>query len=186
MLICQLFNDGNAIISIEYNTYGQLFYTYITNYNEGEYDKEKQWRFNVPGASDGVDTFNIAKYGKQFGDDNFKSLNIPGIKITSVNKPVLCSMLKMLLEKSKLKIYDIGTITELENFEDKNGTGSYKAKYGHDDIIMSFCQLPALEQNIRFKNFLEDIETTSEYSNIESKFDMSGYDDFSPHGVSLY
>lgn len=186
LLVCQLFNDGNTIISIEYNTYGQLFYTYITNYNEQEYDKEKQWRFNVPGAADGVDTFNIAKYGKQFGDDNFKSLNIPGIKITSTNKPVLCSMLKMLLEKAKLKIYDIGTITELENFEDKNGTGSYKAKYGHDDIIMSFCQLPALEQNIRFKNFLEDIETASEYSNIESKFDMSGYDDFSPHGVSLY
>ena len=40
--------------------------------------------------------------------------------------------------------------------EDKNGNGSYKAAYGHDDIIMTFCQLPLLKQTPRYKDFMEE------------------------------
>ena len=44
------------------------------------------------------------------------------------------------------QLYDIVQIGELENFEDKNGNGSYKASYGHDDMMMTLVQIPMLKQ----------------------------------------
>ena len=50
------------------------------------------------------------------------------------------------------------TIGEIENFEDKNGNGSYKASYGHDDIVMTLCQLPMLKNTPKYKDFVEEFE----------------------------
>ena len=61
-----------------------------------------------------------------------------------------------MFEKGDVVITDLITAGELENFEDKNGNGSYKAAFGHDDIIMTCCQLPLLKQTARYKDYAED------------------------------
>lgn len=176
LLVCQLFNDGRTLLSIEWNTYGALFYQYLKNFNEPDYDTETAWRYNVPNTSDGIDMFSIIQYKKEsieaFVIGNTKrrtSSFMPGIKFTSGNKHVACSMLKMMLEKGNLKIYDTRTLSELENFEDKSGNGSYQAKIGHDDLIMTLCQIPMLQQTPKFKDFIEEIDAIIQLENIYDK-----------------
>lgn len=173
LLAVQLFNDGRTLWSIEWNTYGALFYQCIKNYNEPDYDEESSWRMNVPNQVDGLDMYNFIQYKKESIESSASMTEakkavkyIPGIKFTGGNKHVACSLLKMKLEKNKIKIFDIGTIAELENFEDKNGNGSYAAKTGHDDLIMTLTQIPMLEQTLKFTEFVEDIELEKTKSNI--------------------
>ena len=168
LLICQLFNKGNALISIEWNTYGALFYQYIRSYNEPDYDEKSAWRYNTHGTSDGVDMDSIIQYKKDTIESQSlgkRTTNtIPGIRFSSANKHVACSLLKILLEKSKINIYDIETITELENFEDRSGNGSYAAKIGHDDIVMTLCQIPMIQQTTKFNDFIEEMQTLTSSS----------------------
>ena len=63
----QLFNNNNCIWSIEWNTYGALFYTYLTTMNEDDMFQESSWRWNV--LPDGIDTSNIVFYKKTSIDD---------------------------------------------------------------------------------------------------------------------
>ena len=62
------------------------------------------------------------------------------------------------------------TISQIETFEDKNGNGSYKASSGHDDVIMTYVQIPLVQQQPRYKDLLEDLEASKIYNNINSKF----------------
>ena len=165
LLAGQLFNTERCMWSIEWNTYGALFYNFIKNYNEPDYDNETAWRMNV--CPEGIDTTNIVMYKKQSIDDQLAETSgkqkhvtkyIPGIKLTSGNKGTACSMLKMMFEKDMIDTTDLITINELENFEDKNGNGSYKASFGHDDSIMTFVQLPMIMQTAKYKNLMEEFE----------------------------
>ena len=63
-----------------------------------------------------------------------------------------------MLENNYIRIFDFFTISEIENFEDKNGNGSYEASYGHDDIVMTLAQIPMLQQTARYKQFCEELE----------------------------
>lgn len=161
LLCVQIFNNGNALISIEWNTYGALFYQLLLKLNEHDEEKEMSWRWNV--TNDIFDIYNIAKYKREtieqqvIGKITHSAKFIPGIKFTSSNKPAACTLLKMLFERKDIIITDTATCNELESFEDKNGNGTYKASYGHDDIIMTFCQIPLLQQTIRFQNWLDEI-----------------------------
>ena len=65
--------------------------------------------------------------------------------------------MKLLIENKRLIIYDYFTISEIENFEDKNGNGSYAASYGHDDIVMTLAQIPMLQQTAKYKEICEEI-----------------------------
>ena len=65
-------------------------------------------------------------------------------------------MLKGMLNKDDIKITDLTTVIEIQNFEDKNNNGSYQASYGHDDIIMTFVQLPLLLNTNKYQSFMED------------------------------
>lgn len=178
LMCCELFNDGRTLVSIEWNTYGALFYNYIKNYNEPDYDEDSIFRFNMAHTEDGFDMYNIIQYKKDSIEASamgkHTSNYMPGIKFSSGNKHVACSMLRMKLEKEKIHIYDVGTINELENFEDKNGNGSYAAKTGHDDLIMTVCQIPMLEQTPKFKEFMEDLETENIQQNMNSKWNDNG------------
>ena len=163
LLASQLFNGENCIWSLEWNTYGALFYRMLMDLNEDDFDPETLYRFNI--SKDGVELSNFCLYKKSSMDEQiigklqFKNSNfIPGIRFTSGNKPTACSLLKMLFEKEQIETSDIITLGELENFEDKNGNGTYKASYGHDDIIMTFAQVPMVMQTIKYKGLLEDIE----------------------------
>ena len=176
LLVGQLFNNERCIWSIEWNTYGALFYNFIKNYNEPDYDNESAWRMNV--CPEGIDTTNIVMYKKQSIDEQLAETSgkqkhtskyVPGIKWTSGNKGTACSMLKMMFEKDMVDTNDLITINELENFEDKNGNGSYKASFGHDDSIMTFVQLPMIMQTPKYKNLMEEFESSQMNGIIASK-----------------
>ena len=162
VMMGQLFRPdlSNVIVSIEWNTYGALFYNYICLLNEPENFKESVWRFNFCKE---FDTSVLCHYKKAnmneeiAGIKNKNAKTIPGMRWTAESKKTGCAMLKMMLEKGELVIKDIIQIGELENFEDKNGSGTYKASYGHDDMIMTLVQLPMVLQTSKYKEFIEEI-----------------------------
>ena len=160
MIFGQIFNKDHVICSIEWNTYGALFYTNIINLNE--YDFKKEWIFRFEHSME-VDFGNIVQYKKNSTDENIpgisknsKSKTIPGLRWNGENKKTACALLRIELEKETVIINDLVTIGELENFEDKNGNGVYRASYGHDDLIMTLVQIPMLRNTPKFKEFLED------------------------------
>lgn len=178
LLAGQLFNDERCIWSIEWNTYGALFYNILMNLNEPEYDEKSSYRNNI--CPDGIELGNFVMYektsieeqlvGKQ-GKHKQTKKYIPGIKFTSGNKGTYCSLLKMKFEKGQIDTNDLITIGELENFEDKNGNGSYKASSGHDDSIMTFVQIPAIEQTPKYKQWVEEFEASKIENNINNNWD---------------
>jgi len=159
LIAAQLFNNDRCMFSLEWNTYGALFYQYILNLNEDDYRREAWWRFSL--CKDGFDTTRFVQYKKGTEDENIPGVHsnrktIPGIRFTAPNKKTACALLKMELEKFNVEVPDLVTIGEIENFEDKNGSGSYKASYGHDDLVMTLCQIPLLKNTPRYKDMMED------------------------------
>ena len=162
VMMGQLFRSdlSNVIVSIEWSTYGALFYNYICLLNETENFKDSFWRFNFCKE---FDTSVLCHYKKAnmneeiAGIKNKNAKTIPGIRWSAESKKTGCAMLKMMIEKGELIIIDIVQIGELENFEDKTGSGSYKASYGHDDMMMTLVQLPMVLQTGKYKEFIEDI-----------------------------
>ena len=158
----QMFNPDRCIVSIEWNTYGALFYNYLTQYNEPEYKPEHYWRYNL---CQEFDINQIIHYKKGSQEDELAGIGpkihksmIPGIRFSGQNKKTACALLKMMIERGQIEINDLVTISEIENFEDKNGNGTYAASFGHDDIIMTFCQIPMLINTARYKSLLEEFE----------------------------
>lgn len=175
LLASQLFNGDNCIWSLEWNTYGALFYRLLLDLNETDYDEESLYRFNM--SRDGLEMNNFVMYKKTSMDEQIigktnysNSKFIPGIRLNGSNKPTACSLLKMLFEKRQIDTTDILTLGELENFEDKNGNGTYKASYGHDDIIMTFVQIPMVQQSLKYKNLLEEMEESFITGRINNKW----------------
>ena len=175
LLVGQLFNDDRTLWSLEWNTYGALFYTLLSNYNENDYNIDYNWRFNI--VPDGIDMYNFVLYKKGPLDEqianmgpNVNSKYIPGVRMTSGNKSVACSLLKINFEKGNITTTDMLAINELEGFEDKNGNGSYKASYGHDDIIMTFVQIPLVLQTPRYKDFIEEIAISNIQQSINNNW----------------
>ena len=180
VMMGQLFRSdlSNVIVSIEWNTYGALFYNYICLLNEPENFKDSIWRFNICRE---FDTSVLCHYKKAnmneeiAGIKNKNAKTIPGIRWSGESKKTGCAMLKMMIEKGELIIRDIVQIGELENFEDKNGSGSYKASYGHDDMMMTLVQLPMVLQTGKYKEFIEDI---SERSKLDSLGELQSQREF--------
>lgn len=186
LLSAQLFNDDRTIFSIEWNTYGALFYQYLLDLNEDDYMKEAIWRFNL--SRDGFDMSRIIQYKKGSEEDNIPGINnshrktIPGIRFSGGSKKTACALLKMELEKFNIDITDLVTIGEIENFEDKNGNGTYKASYGHDDIVMTLCQLPMLKNTPKYKDFVEEFEIHNIVANIPNAQINQNYEGLSMIG----
>ena len=162
LLSTQIFNSDRCMFSIEWNTYGSIFYQYILDLNEEDYLKEANWRFNI--SNEGFDTTRIVQYKKGSEEDNIPGQNntkrktIPGIRFSANSKKNACALLKMEIERFNIIITDLITVGEIETFEDKNGNGSYKATTGHDDLIMTFCQVPMLKNTAKYKDFVEEFE----------------------------
>ena len=91
----------------------------------------------------------------------------------------------MLFEKKQVNTTDIITLGELENFEDKNGNGTYKASYGHDDIIMTFVQIPMVMQTLKYKNLLEEIEESRITGIINNKWMQKSTEDINQLMIPL-
>lgn len=182
MLCVQLFNNGKSLISIEWNTYGALFYNILSSLNEYEVSPELGYRFNIKSNGDEqqMDLNSIVHYKKELIDIPGVGVKkekrmVPGIKMTKTSKSTACTLLKLHIESALVKINDIVTVTELENFEDSNGNGSYEAVFGHDDLIMTFVQLPLLMQTMYFKNLMEDIEAENIINNSSILNDTINY-----------
>lgn len=163
ILMPQLFSTDHYVVSVELNTYGILWETYLMQLNEPEFKVEWSWRFRI---AQEFDYFALVGYKKGSQEDELPGMNklssnakfIPGIRWNSANKPVACVLLKSMVEKDIVRIYDIRTISELENFEDKTGHGHYKASYGHDDIIMTCVQIPQMIETPKFKEFIYEMK----------------------------
>ena len=169
LLAGQLFSNDRCLWSIEWNTYGALFYNLLKYYNEPDYSPDTSWRNNI--LPEGIELYYIAKYNRQpIDDDGSGKKKIPGIRFSNANKSIACSMLRMMFEKEDIIMTDIVTAGELENFEDKNGNGSYKAAFGHDDIIMTFCQLPLLKQTPRYKDYVEDFIANNTLNSVNAQY----------------
>ena len=185
LLAGQLFNYERCMLSLEWNTYGALFYRMLMNLNEDDFDTEDSYRFNI--VFDGLELSNFVMYKKTSIDDQIigkvKSTSnfIPGIKFTSGNKGTACSLLKILFEKEQVDTTDLISLGELENFEDKNGNGTYKATTGHDDLIMTFVQIPMVQQTSKYKSMMEEyIEATVEESYNNKWASDQNWDYFGP------
>jgi len=185
LLAGQLFNYERCMWSLEWNTYGALFYRMLMNLNEDDFDTEDSYRFNI--VFDGLELSNFVMYKKTSIDDQIigkvKSTSnfIPGIKFTSGNKGTACSLLKILFEKEQVDTTDLISLGELENFEDKNGNGTYKATTGHDDLIMTFVQIPMVQQTSKYKSMMEEyIEANVEESYNNKWASDQNWDYFGP------
>lgn len=103
-------------------------------------------------------------YQYDYEGEIFKEENksILGFRTTIKTKKILLSLLKKLLEESKLVIYDKKTIDEFFVFvEQKNGSFSAEEGY-HDDLVMSLMIALAPFINIKhfddFKGFIDFVE----------------------------
>lgn len=129
-----LCNQDHLLISLELNTYGELFLKYMDEYCESDQI-----------ISDKFDPSCIVKYYNETGT-SFKR----GIKITPGNKTPHCVLFKEDYESGKIINISTQFLSELTNFND-DGTGHYKAIYGHDDFVMSSIQLEFIKKTLQYK-----------------------------------
>ena len=135
-------NPTRYLISVEWNTYGELFVKDTISL-ENDYPAF---------ARD-----NFIKY--YTGESNVGKYRL-GIKLTPGNKTPHCQLFKEDLESGK--IVDTCHIThqQLKNFGDLSGPSSpqkrYGALYGHDDLVMSAVQLEFVKETLQWTLLLED------------------------------
>ena len=104
-----------------------------------------------------------------------------GLRTTVKTKTIGCSILKLLIEQDKLKVYDENTITELSVFSKKGDTGfKYEAEAGyHDDLVMCLVLFGWLSD----QQFIRDINNINTLHAARDKEDESIYDELTPFGV---
>ena len=152
-LLCSYYMNLNQyIVSIEWNTYGELFLSYL--YDNMDNNQE---------IMRGFDPSNIVKYYNESG-----SRYLNGVKITSGNKTTACLMFKEDYEKGVIKNDSDAFMFELEKFCN-DGSNHFKASYGHDDMVMSQIQLNFVKKTLQYKilrgQFDEGLEIRSNIYN---------------------
>lgn len=144
LLTCLHCNINNFLISIEWNTYGELFLKSLYENMD-----------NHPIISTKFDPFSIVKYYNETG-----SRYINGIKITAGNKTAHCLMFKSAYEKNIAINNSAQFMNELEKFVN-NGNNSYSASFGHDDMIMAQVQLEFVKETLQYKLLRSEFESRS-------------------------
>lgn len=140
-LLCCYYCDFNKLlISFEKNTYGEIFLRQI-------YDGIE----NHPVISQNFDPGVLAKYYTNEKKTNFST----GIKVTPGNKTAYCLMFKESYEKDLIQNDSSIYMTELDKFCD-DGTGHFKASFGHDDMVMAMIQLEFVKSTLQYK-FLKEL-----------------------------
>lgn len=176
-LLCSYYLDLNKyLVSLEWNTYGELFLSYLYDNMDNHRDIMR-----------GFDPSNIVKYYNESG-----SRYLNGIKITSGNKTTACLMFKEDYEKNIAKNDSDTFIFELEKFCN-DGTNHFKASYGHDDMVMSQVQLNFVKKTLQYKilrgQFDEGLEIKSNiynpFEDPQNNFTMYDYFNNSESLVSL-
>lgn len=155
-------HSDHSLISFERNTYGEIFLKDINDLANKTYP---EWD---PGF--------MVKYYTESGTKFHY-----GIKITSGNKTTHCVIFKESFERGKT-IYEAEQfVYELQNFSD-DGTGHYKASFGHDDMIMTAVQLEFVRKELQYRMLRDDFESGQSYQEdtIWNPYDTS------PAGVPMY
>lgn len=127
------YTDSDAtIVSFEKNTYGDIFYRDVKDFCD---DHDIEYPRFVKYAATGSNKKN------------------PGIKITPGNKSDHCKLFKEAFEKGQIQCNCEQWILESYNFVEDNG--SYKASYGHDDLMMAAIQLTFVEESTEYTVLLD-------------------------------
>ena len=146
---------NNTILSFESNTFGSLFYKSITSYTDKNpnllWDSGILARYEKDMFSDGKDISKTQITGSKY---------MLGFKVTHASKKAACKIYKLYFEDNLIRNIYTKYITQMENFSDLNGNGSYEATYGHDDIIMAEVQQAALMQTLKYKLLQESFESS--------------------------
>lgn len=144
---------NNIILSFESNTFGSLFYKSITSYTDKNpnllWDSGILARYEKDMFSEGKDISKTQITGSKY---------MLGFKVTHASKKAACKIYKLYFEDNLIRNIYTKYITQMENFSDLNGNGSYEATYGHDDIIMAEVQQAALMQTLKYKLLQESFE----------------------------
>ena len=144
---------NNIILSFESNTFGSLFYKSITSYTDKNpnllWDSGILARYEKDMFSDSKDMSKTQITGSKY---------MLGFKVTHASKKAACKIYKLYFEDNLIRNVYTKYITQMENFSDLNGNGSYEATYGHDDIIMAEVQQAALMQTLKYKLLQESFE----------------------------
>lgn len=138
-LICLYMNQEKTLLSYEKNTYGELFYRDLMDNVEKDQLISKKFDPSI-----------IVKYYNESG-----SKYTFGIKLTPGNKSQHCLLYKEAYERDKIFNESAQYMNELSNFSD-DGSGHYKASFGHDDMVMASVQLEFVKQTIQFKILLDE------------------------------
>lgn len=141
-LVCLHCDQNKTLISYERNTYGDLFYKQLFD------------NANDDPTCNKFDISIIVRYPASDGSKKYFN----GIKITSGNKSVYCRLFKEDFEKELIINDSYQASVELGNFND-DGTGHYKAVFGHDDIIMAMVQLMFVKTTIQYKSLKNDFDS---------------------------
>ena len=133
-LICTYMNMDKILLSYEYNTYGELFYRdLMDNIEKGGIIQQK------------FDTSILVRY---YNDTGTRFTH--GIKLTSNNKTSYCLLFKESFERDKIINICPKFVSELSSFIN-DGTGHYKASFGHDDMVMASVQLEFVKNTLQYK-----------------------------------
>ena len=158
LLCCYYCNFNNLLISFEKNTYGEIFLRQI-------YDGIE----NHPTISQNFDPGVLVKYYTNEKKTNFTT----GIKVTPGNKTAYCIMFKESYEKDLIVNDCAQFMTELDKFCD-DGTGHFKASFGHDDMVMTIIQLEFVKATLQYKFLKESFDSQS---NKEDELYYNAFDD---------
>lgn len=103
---------------------------------------------------------------------------IKGIVLSKDSKASCCQDFKLYECKKQFVIQDVDTVGEFANFSRKEGSSSYAAITGHDDMAMSCVTAAAAFNNKQFQNFVEDLIDPNIDNNIVSfNYDLMSYID---------
>lgn len=134
ILICKYIHQERVLLSYERNTYGELFYRdMVDNMEKNTYI---------------ANHFDPAILVKYFNDTGTK-FNY-GIKLTSSNKSTHCLLFKESYERNKYINKASQFMIELSNFSD-DGSGHYKASFGHDDLVMAAVQIEFVKSTLQYR-----------------------------------
>ena len=165
-LICKYCDLDKVLLSYERNTYGDLFYKQLIENAEKD------------SLVSNFDESIIVKYFNETGTKFNR-----GIKITSGNKTVHCKLFKEDFERGLITNDSLQTSIELGNFND-DGTGHYKAVFGHDDLVMTMVQLTFVKNTLQYKMMKSDFDSQIEPQQSQQ---YSNYDIYAePWGEDIY
>ena len=129
-------NSQKHVVSIERNTYGDIFLKDL-------FDLE-----NV--ITEWSRDFLVKYYNETFTKFSY------AVKVTPGNKTTMCLLFKEDFERGKIINKSTTFANEIINFCD-NGTGHYKASFGHDDMVMTGVQLEFVKQTLQYKYIKETV-----------------------------